>query len=74
MLLSNKVYDTLKWITQIALPAMGTLYFALSGIWNFPYGEQVVGTITAVVTCFGILLGISSHQYKVAQKEEESVR
>ena len=44
MKLSNKVYDVLKWIAMYLLPALGTLYFALAGIWNFPYGEQVVGT------------------------------
>ena len=49
-MMSNKVYDVLKWIAQILLPALGTLYFALAGIWNFPYAEAVVGTITAVDT------------------------
>lgn len=67
MKLSNKVYDVLKYITQIGLPALGTLYFALSNIWGFPYAEQVVGTISAIVTFLGVLLGISSAKYK---KEE----
>lgn len=61
--MSNKVYDVLKWIALIVLPALATLYFALSGIWNLPYGEQVVGTITAVDTFLGALLGISSSIY-----------
>ena len=61
--MSNKVYDVLKWIAMYFLPAIGTLYFALSGIWNLPYGEQVVGTITAVDTFLGVLLGISTAQY-----------
>ena len=43
--MTNKTYDTLKFIAQIVLPSLGTLYFALSGIWGFPYGEQIVGTI-----------------------------
>ena len=64
MKMSNKVYDVLKWIAMVALPAVGTLYFALAGIWGLPYGEQIVGTITAVDTCLGVLLGISSAQYK----------
>lgn len=64
MHISNKTYDTLKWIAQYLLPASGTLYFALAGIWGFPYGEEVVGTITAVDTFLGVLLGISSTQYK----------
>ena len=65
--LSNKTYDVLKWIAMIALPALGTLYFALAGIWGLPYGEQVVGTITALDTCLGALLGISSASYKAAK-------
>ena len=44
--MSNKLYDVLKYIAQIILPAIGTLYFALAGIWGLPYGEEVVGTIT----------------------------
>lgn len=61
--MSNKVYDILKWIAMVALPAVGTLYFVLAGIWGFPYGEEVVGTITAVDTFLGVLLGISASQY-----------
>lgn len=64
--MTNKVYDILKWIAQYFLPAVGTLYFALAGIWGLPYGEQVVGTITAVDTFLGVLLGISSAQYNKA--------
>lgn len=61
--MSNKLYDILKWIAMVVLPAIGTLYFALCGIWGFPYGEEVVGTITAVDTFIGVVLGISSAQY-----------
>lgn len=64
MKLSNKQYDALKWIAQILLPATGVMYFALAGIWNFPCGEQVVGTITVIDTFLGALLGINSAQYK----------
>lgn len=62
--MSNKVYDVLKWLVMIVLPAISTLYFALSGIWGFPYAEEVVGTIAAVTTFLGALLGISNAQYK----------
>lgn len=61
--MNNKVYDILKWIAQIVLPAAGTLYFALSQIWGLPYGEQVVGTITAVDAFLGAILGVSSMTY-----------
>lgn len=62
-MLSNKAYDILKFIAQIVLPALGTLYFALATIWGFPYGEEIVGTITAVDAFLGALLGISTVQY-----------
>lgn len=64
----SKVYDILKWIALVVLPAIGTLYFALSGIWGFPYGEQIVGTITAVDTFLGAVLGISSINYNKQQE------
>lgn len=63
MKLSNKAYDILKWITMIVLPACGTFYSALAGIWGFPYGEQVVGTIVAVATFLGVVLKISTNNY-----------
>lgn len=64
MKMSNKVYDVLKWITMVVLPAIATLYAALSGIWGFPYGEQIVGTLVAVETFIGAVLQISNAQYK----------
>lgn len=63
MKISNKTYDILKWVAQYFLPAIGTLYFTLSGIWGLPYGEQIVGTVTAVDTFLGVILGISTAQY-----------
>lgn len=69
--MSNKLYDVLKWITMVVLPALGTLYFALAGIWGFPYAEQIGGTVTALVTFLGVLLGISSSQYKKKNSEEQ---
>ena len=64
MKMSNKTYDIIKWLAQLVLPAAGTLYAALSGIWGFPFAEEVVGTILAVDTFLGALLGISSATYK----------
>lgn len=62
--MTNKTYDVLKWIAQYLLPALGTLYFALASIWGLPYGEEIVGTITAIDTFLGVILGISTAQYK----------
>ena len=63
MKISNDLYDRLKWIAQILLPALGTLYFALASIWGLPYGQEIVGTISAVDVFLGVLLGISSAKY-----------
>lgn len=68
MTMSNKTYDLLKWIAMVVLPGLGTFYFALAGIWGLPYGEQIVGTITAIDTLLGALLGISTSQYNKANK------
>lgn len=68
MKLSNKMYDLLKWIAMYFLPAIGTLYFALAGIWGLPYGEEIVGSITAVDTFLGVILGISTAQYNKINK------
>lgn len=61
--MNNKTYDVLKYIAQIVLPALGALYFALSQIWGLPYGEEIVGTITALDCFLGALLGLSTIAY-----------
>ena len=71
MKMSNKIYDVLKWIAMYFLPALGTLYFALAGIWDLPYGENIVGSITAIDTFLGVLLGISTSQYNKNKNDNE---
>lgn len=61
--MSNKVYDVLKWIATLVLPALATLYAALAGIWGLPYGEAISATIMAIVTFLGVVLKISSDNY-----------
>lgn len=63
MKMTNEVYDALKWVAQYLLPAIGTLYFTMAQIWGFPYGEQIVGTVAALDTFLGVILGISSANY-----------
>lgn len=63
MKMKDRTYDILKFIAQIFLPALGTLYFALASIWGLPYSEQIVGTITAIDTFLGAVLKISTNQY-----------
>lgn len=69
--MSNKVYDILKAIALIWLPALGTLYSMLAGIWGLPYAEEIVGTIVALDTFLGAVLGISTAQYNKKLKERE---
>lgn len=64
MIKNNKLYDRLKFLTQIGLPAFGALYFALAGIWGLPSANEVVGTIVAVDAFLGVILGISSAKYQ----------
>lgn len=61
--MKNSTYDILRFIADLLLPALGTLYFALCGIWGFPYGEQIVGTITALVAFLDVILKVSKDKY-----------
>lgn len=66
--MSNKVYDILKWIALVVLPALASLYIGLGQFWNIPYPEQISGTIMLIDAFLGTILGISSIQY--AKKEK----
>lgn len=70
--MSNKMYDLLKNISMVVLPALATLWLTLSGIWHLPYGEAIAATITALATFLGGLLKISSIRYKKEQEEREN--
>ena len=72
MILNNKVYDILKYIAQIVLPALATFYFAIAKIWGLPYGEEIVGTISAIDCLLGALLGISTHYYDKSLEDLKS--
>ena len=61
--MSNKVYDVLKWISLVCLPAVTALWLTLANIWGFPYAEAIGATLAAITTFLGALLGISSIQY-----------
>ncbi len=69
----NKLYDILKFIAQIVLPALATLIFALTQIWGLPYGAEIAGTITAVNTFLGAILKISSVKYYKEVKNEQTI-
>ena len=62
-MLNNKLYDILKWVTLIVIPALSTAYVGLAAVWGFPYAEQVAKTACVVCTLLGALLGISTAEY-----------
>lgn len=66
--MSNQTYDFLKYLAQIAIPAISTFIFAVFKVWGIPYGPEIVGTLSAVDILLGALLKISTDQYY----EEES--
>lgn len=61
--MSSKIYDILKWIAQIVLPALITLYGVIGATCNIPYTEQTITIAVAVDTFLGTVLGISSYNY-----------
>ena len=63
MKIPDKLYDILKWVVIIVLPAIATLYAALSAVWGWPYSEEIVTTVTAVDTFLGAVLCISAATY-----------
>ena len=64
MKLNDKIYDVLKWITLICLPALGVAYSALSGVWGWPFADEIARTVNAVCVLLGALLGISTAEYR----------
>ena len=63
MKLPDKVYDILKWVAMVVIPALATAYVGLAGIWAWPYANEVAKTAAVVDTLLGALLGISTAQY-----------
>ena len=74
MKIPNRLYDKLKWVCLIFLPALSTAYSALAGIWNLPYAEQVPATVTVVSLFLGTLLGVSSAEYNRVQQQDSDRR
>lgn len=71
MQMSNKTYDTLKYIALYVLPALATLILTLGGIWGIPYAEAIAATITAIDTFLGAILGISAKKYAESNEGAE---
>ena len=67
MKLNDKLYDILKWMALVVLPALGVLYAGLAGLWGWPYAEEIPATIMAVEAFLGAILGVSTAQYNKAK-------
>ena len=63
MKLNDTLYEWMKWLSCIALDALGLCYKTLSGIWGFPFGEEVYNTAVALSVCIGVLIGVSTYQF-----------
>ena len=63
MKLPSPVYDVLKWIVMIVLPAISTAYVGLAAIWHWPMADEVAKTCSVVCVMLGALLGISTAEY-----------
>lgn len=68
MKLNDRLYDWLKWITLVVLPALSTAYVGLSAVWGFPFADQVAKTTVVICTLLGALLGISTAEYRKQDK------
>ena len=71
MKLSNKLYDVLKWVALICIPALATAYVGLAAVWGWPFADEVAKTAAVVCTLLGALLGISNVNYKKSVSTEE---
>lgn len=67
--LKDNVYDVLKWIALICMPALGVAYSALAGVWGWPYADEITRTVNAVCVLLGALLGISTAEYNKTKDE-----
>lgn len=71
MKLPNKVYDILKWVALICLPAMAVFYFTIAKIWGLPYEAEIPATINAIAVLIGALIGISNKNYNKEENDEK---
>ena len=61
--LKDSTYDKLKYVAQVALPALITFYIAVGNLWHLPKIEEVAGTLAALNVALGSLLLLSTSEY-----------
>ena len=64
MKLNDRLYEALKWLALIAFPAVAWFYGVLANTWGLPYGDEIVSTLNAIGALIGILIGVSTYQYR----------
>lgn len=69
-LIPDKVYNVLKWVCLIALPALAVLYAVIAKIWGLPYESEIPATINAIAMFIGTLIGISHLNAKEETRDE----
>ena len=73
MIINDKVYSVLKYITMIVLPALTTLWLSVGSIWGFPYVEPIGATLTAITAFLGAILGISTSLYNIREQRKDEL-
>lgn len=69
MKLNDKIYNILKWVSLIALDAIGVAYESLATVWSLPFGDEVMKTCTIISILIGTLIGISTYNYNKKESE-----
>lgn len=62
--MSNKTFNLIRLLCELGLPALGTLYLTISGIWGLPFGDEVSQTVIALTTCLGVFINIVRKVYE----------
>lgn len=69
MKLSDGVYNILKWVTMIVIPALATAYVGLAAVWGWMYADEIAKTAAVICTLLGALLGISTAEYNKGERK-----
>ena len=73
MIINSKVYDVMKYITMVVLPAVTTLWLAVGSIWGLPYVEPIGATLSAITVFLGAILGISTSLYNIREQRKDEL-
>ena len=69
--LPDDLYDAIKWIVTVCMPAATVAYVALAGVWGWPMADQIERTAIIIYTLLCSLMGISSYTAKPIDPTDE---